>query len=77
MALAGLLAAQRATGKPLAEQKVLFLGAGEVSSLKGCGTSGGVSVYFLGSWRFTFSGFPCRTFSVRAAEIHGQKAPTA
>lgn len=35
MALAGLLAAQKATGKPLAEQKVLFLGAGEVSPLKG------------------------------------------
>ncbi|XP_052633073.1 NAD-dependent malic enzyme, mitochondrial isoform X2 [Harpia harpyja] len=29
VALAGLLAAQKATGKPLAEQKVLFLGAGE------------------------------------------------
>uniref|UniRef100_A0A8B9NW23 Malic enzyme n=1 Tax=Apteryx owenii TaxID=8824 RepID=A0A8B9NW23_APTOW len=29
VALAGLLAAQRATGKPIAEQKVLFLGAGE------------------------------------------------
>uniref|UniRef100_A0A8D0KWS6 Malic enzyme n=1 Tax=Strix occidentalis caurina TaxID=311401 RepID=A0A8D0KWS6_STROC len=29
VALAGLLAAQKATGRPLAEQKVLFLGAGE------------------------------------------------
>uniref|UniRef100_A0A8C6JMN6 Malic enzyme n=1 Tax=Melopsittacus undulatus TaxID=13146 RepID=A0A8C6JMN6_MELUD len=31
VALAGLLAAQKATGKPLAEQKVLFLGAGEAA----------------------------------------------
>ena len=30
VALAGLLAAQKATGKPIAEHKVLFLGAGEV-----------------------------------------------
>uniref|UniRef100_A0A8D0FH08 Malic enzyme n=1 Tax=Strix occidentalis caurina TaxID=311401 RepID=A0A8D0FH08_STROC len=31
VALAGLLAAQKATGRPLAEQKVLFLGAGEAA----------------------------------------------
>ncbi|XP_057261641.1 NAD-dependent malic enzyme, mitochondrial isoform X1 [Pezoporus wallicus] len=31
VALAGLLAAQKAMGKPLAEQKVLFLGAGEAA----------------------------------------------
>ncbi|XP_027766509.1 NAD-dependent malic enzyme, mitochondrial-like, partial [Empidonax traillii] len=31
VALAGLLAAQKATGKPLTEQKVLFLGAGEAA----------------------------------------------
>lgn len=30
VALAGLLAAQRATGKPITEHRVLFLGAGEV-----------------------------------------------
>lgn len=30
VALAGLLAAQRAVGKPLTEHSVLFLGAGEV-----------------------------------------------
>lgn len=35
VALAGLLAAQKATGKPLTDQKVLFLGAGEVSLPKG------------------------------------------
>lgn len=34
VALAGLLAAQKATGKPLTDQKVLFLGAGEVSPPK-------------------------------------------
>uniref|UniRef100_A0A8C8BQF4 Malic enzyme n=1 Tax=Otus sunia TaxID=257818 RepID=A0A8C8BQF4_9STRI len=39
VALAGLLAAQKATGRPLAEQKVLFLGAGEVSSLTGSGAT--------------------------------------
>lgn len=32
VALAGLLAAQRAIGKPITEHRVLFLGAGEVSS---------------------------------------------
>ena len=47
MALAGLLAAQKATGKPLAEQKVLFLGAGEVSSLKGSRATRDLTVYFL------------------------------
>ncbi|XP_040511217.1 NAD-dependent malic enzyme, mitochondrial isoform X2 [Gallus gallus] len=31
VALAGLLAAQKATGKPIAEHKVLFLGAGEAA----------------------------------------------
>ncbi|XP_017286810.1 NAD-dependent malic enzyme, mitochondrial [Kryptolebias marmoratus] len=31
VALAGLLAAQRATGKPITEQRVLFLGAGEAA----------------------------------------------
>ncbi|XP_027511862.1 NAD-dependent malic enzyme, mitochondrial [Corapipo altera] len=31
VALAGLLAAQKATGRPLTEQKVLFLGAGEAA----------------------------------------------
>ncbi|XP_032061651.1 NAD-dependent malic enzyme, mitochondrial [Aythya fuligula] len=31
VALAGLLAAQKATGKPISEQKVLFLGAGEAA----------------------------------------------
>lgn len=31
VALAGLLAAQRAVGKPITEHRVLFLGAGEVS----------------------------------------------
>uniref|UniRef100_A0A8C3C2M9 Malic enzyme n=2 Tax=Cairina moschata TaxID=8855 RepID=A0A8C3C2M9_CAIMO len=36
VALAGLLAAQKATGKPISEQKVLFLGAGEVRSLRSC-----------------------------------------
>lgn len=30
VALAGLLAAQRAIGKPITEHRVLFLGAGEV-----------------------------------------------
>lgn len=30
VALAGILAAQRAVGKPITEHKVLFLGAGEV-----------------------------------------------
>lgn len=30
VALAGLLAAQRAVGKPITEHRVLFLGAGEV-----------------------------------------------
>lgn len=32
MALAGLLAAQRAVGKPITEHRVLFLGAGEVNN---------------------------------------------
>lgn len=32
VALAGLLAAQRVVGKPITEHKVLFLGAGEVST---------------------------------------------
>lgn len=32
VALAGLLAAQRAVGKPITEHRVLFLGAGEVRS---------------------------------------------
>lgn len=31
VALAGLLAAQKAVGKPITEHQVLFLGAGEVS----------------------------------------------
>uniref|UniRef100_A0A8C8BJN2 Malic enzyme n=1 Tax=Otus sunia TaxID=257818 RepID=A0A8C8BJN2_9STRI len=47
VALAGLLAAQKATGRPLAEQKVLFLGAGEVSSLTGSGATRDLTVYFL------------------------------
>lgn len=32
MALAGMLAAQKVVGKAITEHKVLFLGAGEVSS---------------------------------------------
>lgn len=48
VALAGLLAAQKATGKPISEQKVLFLGAGEVSSRKLSRTTQDLSVlYFL------------------------------
>ncbi|XP_037228559.1 NAD-dependent malic enzyme, mitochondrial [Falco rusticolus] len=57
VALAGLLAAQKAIGKPFAEQKVLFLGAGEVSSLKGSRAARDLTVCFLGRCLFA-SGSP-------------------
>lgn len=34
VALAGLLAAQKVISKPISDHKILFLGAGEVSSYK-------------------------------------------
>lgn len=47
VALAGLLAAQKATGKPISEQKVLFLGAGEVRSLRSCVVLETLSIFYF------------------------------
>lgn len=52
VALAGLLAAQRAVGKPITEHRVLFLGAGEVRSYLSINQSVWILLVFLCFWAY-------------------------
>uniref|UniRef100_A0A8C8BMA7 Malic enzyme n=1 Tax=Otus sunia TaxID=257818 RepID=A0A8C8BMA7_9STRI len=75
VALAGLLAAQKATGRPLAEQKVLFLGAGEVSSLTGSGATRDLTVYFLSACREPRKGMWRETLPGREQKVDSNQEP--